>query len=85
MRLSETSINQLVVAELGQFTINGAKFSFKGVAITLNLPDGARKSIWGEWRHMSNPKLLAERLLMLQHAIYEEYPEYSGIPSVWAR
>ncbi|PYD36609.1 hypothetical protein CT690_23995 [Serratia plymuthica] len=84
MKLSETSINQLVVTELGQFT-DGARFSSKGVAITLNLPDGARKRIWGEWRHMSNPKRLAERLLMLQHAIYEEYPEYSGIPSVWAR
>ncbi|MFJ3358422.1 hypothetical protein [Serratia liquefaciens] len=84
MRLSETAINQLVVTELGRFT-DGAKFSSEGVAITLSLPDGDRKRIWGEWRHMSDPKRLAERVLMLQHTIYEEYREYSGIPSVWAR
>jgi hypothetical protein len=84
MRLSETSINQMVVAQLGQFT-DGAKFSSEGVAITLNLPDGDKKKIWGEWWHMSDPKTLAERVLMLQHAIYEEYPEYPAIPSDWAR
>ncbi|MEN4051946.1 hypothetical protein P9A10_25330 [Serratia marcescens] len=84
MRLSEISINQLVITELGQFT-DGAKFSSEGVAIILNTPDGARRSIWGDWKHMSDPKRLADRLLMLQHAIYEEYTEYSSIPSGWAR
>ncbi|MCV5224793.1 hypothetical protein OFC57_38405, partial [Escherichia coli] len=46
------------------------------VLITLNLPDGQKTTIEGEWRHMSDANRLSERITMLQHAIYEQYEEY---------
>jgi hypothetical protein len=56
------------------------------MGITLNLPDGDKKTIWGEWRHMSKVGRLTDRVTMLQHAIYEQYPEYrNSIPQEWAR
>ncbi|WP_113411373.1 hypothetical protein [Escherichia coli] len=54
--------------------------------ITLNLPDGQKTTIEGEWRHMSDANRLSERITMLQHAIYEQYEEYrADIPVSWSR
>ncbi|WP_462182864.1 hypothetical protein [Klebsiella variicola] len=56
------------------------------VLITLNLPDGQKTTIEGEWRHMSDANRLSERITMLQHAIYEQYEEYrADIPVSWSR
>ncbi|HFS7843811.1 TPA: hypothetical protein ACH1RC_005471, partial [Klebsiella pneumoniae] len=35
------------------------------VLITLNLPDGQKTTIEGEWRHMSDANRLSERITML--------------------
>ena len=85
MKLEKNKVKQLVNAGLGVFT-DGAVFSGGKVDITLSLPDDDKTSIQGEWHHMSDSILLAERIQMLQHAIYEQYPEYiSNIPGSWAR
>ena len=85
MTREERQLHQLVKYRLGVFT-NGARFSDNQMGITLNLPDGDKKTIWGEWRHMSKVGRLTDRVTMLQHAIYEEYPEYRNrIPQEWAR
>ncbi|OZJ61401.1 hypothetical protein [Klebsiella pneumoniae] len=54
--------------------------------VPLNLPDGQKTTIEGEWRHMSDANRLSERITMLQHAIYEQYEEYrADIPVSWSR
>lgn len=85
MTHEENQLHQLVKSLLGVFT-NGARFSGSHMEITLNLPDGGKAAIQGEWRHMSKVGRLTDRVTMLQHAIYEEYPEYRDrIPQEWAR
>jgi len=85
MTREERQLHQLVKFRLGVFT-NGARFSDNQMGITLNLPDGDKKTIWGEWRHMSKVGRLTDRVIMLQHAIYEEFPEHhQNIPQHWAR
>lgn len=85
MKLEKNKVKHLVNGGLGVFT-DGAVFRGGKVYITLNLPDGDKTSIQGEWRHMSDSIRLTERIQMLQHAIYEQYLEYiSNIPGSWAR
>lgn len=85
MKLEKSKVKQLVNGGLGVFT-DGAVFRGGKVYITLNLPDGNKTSIQGEWLHMSDSIRLTERIKMLQHAIYEQYPEYNdNIPCSWAK
>ncbi|WP_447887225.1 hypothetical protein [Serratia fonticola] len=85
MKLEDDQINSDVRNGLGDFT-NGVLFRDSKVFITLNLPDGQKYSIEGEWRHMSDSIKLSERIKMLQHAIYERYSGYgANIPGNWAR
>ncbi|HHQ4761868.1 TPA: hypothetical protein ACSP8C_002243 [Aeromonas veronii] len=85
MKLEERDIDLLVRNELGALT-NGVTFNYSSVYISLNHPDGYKNSIEGEWRHMSDSETLMARIKMLQHAIYEQYPEYvCDLPRKWAR
>lgn len=85
MVLTENQIKQVVIDGLGVFT-NGVIFHNSGVDISLVLPDGTKVLMQGEWRHMSDTWRLAERVKMLQHSIYEEFPDYHYcIPRNWAR
>jgi hypothetical protein len=85
MKLAENQIMRLVSDSLGVFT-NGVHFRDSGIYISLNLPDGTKTSIQGEWSHMSDLYTLSERVIMLQHVIYEEFPDYHiCIPREWER
>ncbi|WP_159126405.1 hypothetical protein [Klebsiella pneumoniae] len=78
-------IANTVRSGLHSFT-DGVIFRDTKVLITLNLPDGQKTTIEGEWRHMSDANRLSERITMLQHAIYEQYEEYrADIPVSWSR
>lgn len=83
MRLREKEIDRLVRNSLGDST-NGAIFRSSGIAISLNLPDKTQLTIEGKWCHMTDKNRLAERIEMLQHLIYEQYPDYP-LPDSWAR
>lgn len=85
MTNDEMKLHKFVKSCLGVFT-NGVRFSDNHMGITLNLPDGSYKVIWGELRHMYNVRRLKERVTMLQHTIHEQFPEYRHrIPQNWAR
>ena len=75
MKLEYIQINNTVRSGLNPFT-DGVIIRDTKVLITLNLPDGQKPTIEGEWRHMSDANRLSERITMLQHAIYEQYEEY---------
>lgn len=85
MKLETIQIDNTVRRGLNSFTDGGIIRDTK-VLITLNLPDGQKTTIEGEWRHMSDANRLSERITMLQHAIYEQYEEYrADIPVSWSR
>ena len=85
MKLEYIQINNTVRSGLNPFT-DGVSIRDTKVLITLNLPDGWKPTIEGEWRHMSDADTLSDRIKMLQHAIYERYQGYSAdIPASWAR
>ncbi|MGS3270478.1 hypothetical protein ACB377_32305 [Klebsiella michiganensis] len=85
MKLETIQIDNTVRSGLNSFT-DGVIIRDTKVLITLNLPDGQKTTIEGEWRHMSDANRLSERITMLQHAIYEQYEEYrADIPASWAR
>ncbi|ABR80600.1 hypothetical protein KPN_pKPN5p08220 (plasmid) [Klebsiella pneumoniae subsp. pneumoniae MGH 78578] len=85
MKLETIHIDNTVRSGLNSFT-DGVIFRDTKVLITLNLPDGQKTTIEGEWRHMSDANRLSERITMLQHAIYEQYEEYrADIPVSWSR
>ena len=85
MKLETIQIDNTVRSGLNSFT-GGVIIRDTKVLITLNLPDGQKTTIEGEWRHMSDANRLSERITMLQHAIYEQYEEYrADIPVSWSR
>lgn len=85
MKLETIHIDNTVRSGLNSFT-DGVIIRDTKVLITLNLPDGQKTTIEGEWRHMSDANRLSERITMLQHAIYEQYEEYrADIPVSWTR
>ena len=85
MKLETIQIDNTVRSGLNSFT-DGVIIRDTKVLITLNLPDGWKPTIEGEWRHMSDADTLSDRIKMLQHAIYERYQGYSAdIPASWAR
>ena len=85
MKLQDIQIDNTVRSGLNSFT-GGVIIRYTKVLITLNLPDGKKTTIEGEWRHMSDANRLSERITMLQHAIYEQYEEYrADIPVSWSR
>ena len=85
MKLEALQIDKTVRCGLTSFT-DGVIICDTKVLITLNLPDGWKPTIEGEWRHMSDANTLSARIKMLQHAIYERYKGYSAdIPASWAR
>ncbi|GJL43032.1 TPA: hypothetical protein ACY3K3_002548 [Enterobacter cloacae] len=85
MRLEAFQINNIVRDDLGIFT-DGVIIRDNHVLITLNLLDGQKTAIEGEWRHISDADRLLDRIEMLQYAIYEQYQEYRAIiPARWAR
>lgn len=69
MKLETIQIDNTVRSGLNSFT-DGVIIRDTKVLITLNLPDGQKTTIEGEWRHMSDANRLSERITMLQHAIY---------------
>ncbi|WP_196015209.1 hypothetical protein [Klebsiella variicola] len=85
MKLETIQIDNTVRSGLNSFT-DGVIIRDTKVLITLNLPDGQKTTIEGEWRHMSDANRLSERITMLQHAIYEQYEEYrADIAVSWSR
>ena len=85
LKLEPIHIDNTVRSGLNSFT-GGVIIRDTKVLITLNLPDGQKTTIEGEWRHMSDANRLSERITMLQHAIYEQYEEYrADIPVSWSR
>ena len=85
MKLETIQIDNTVRSGPNSFT-DGVIIRDTKVLITLNLPDGQKTTIEGEWRHMSDANRLSERITMLQHAIYEQYEEYrADIPVSWPR
>lgn len=85
MKLQDIQIDNNVRSGLNSFT-GGVIIRDTKVLITLNLPDGQKTTIEGEWRHMSDANRLSERITMLQHTIYEQYEEYrADIPVSWSR
>ena len=85
LKLQDIQIDNTVRGGLNSFT-DGVIIRDTKVLITLNLPDGQKTTIEGEWRHMSDANRLSERITMLQHAIYEQYEEYrADIPVSWSR
>lgn len=85
MKLETIQIDNTVRSGLNSFT-DGVIIRDTKVLITLNLPDGQKTTIEGEWRYMSDANRLSERITMLQHAIYELYEEYrADIPVSWSR
>ncbi|MCS5992133.1 hypothetical protein LNP02_28775 [Klebsiella variicola subsp. variicola] len=85
MKLESIQIDNSVRSGLKSFT-DGRIIRDTKVLLTLNLQDGQKTTIEGEWRHMSDVNRLPERITMLQHAIYEQYQEYrEEIPVCWAR
>ena len=85
MKLETIQIDNTVRSGLNSFT-GGVIIRDTKVLITLNLPDGQKTTIEGEWRRMSDANRLSERITMLQHAIYEQYEEYrADIPVSWSR
>lgn len=85
MKLEDIQIDNTIRSCLNSFT-DGVIISDTKVMIMLNLPDGWKPTIEGEWRHMSDADTLLNRIKMLQHAIYERYQGYrADIPASWAR
>ncbi|MDD9617258.1 hypothetical protein [Klebsiella quasipneumoniae] len=85
MKLKTIQIDDTVRSGLNSFT-DGVIIRDTKVLITLNLPDGQKTTIEGEWRHMLDANRLSERITMLQHAIYEQYQEYRAeMPVSWSR
>ena len=85
LKIQDIQIDNTVRGGLNSFT-DGVIIRDTKVLITLNLPDGQKTTIEGEWRHMSDANRLSERITMLQHAIYEQYEEYrADIPVSWSR
>lgn len=59
MKLETIHIDNTVRSGLNSFT-DGVIFRDTKVLITLNLPDGQKTTIEGEWRHMSDANRLSE-------------------------
>jgi hypothetical protein len=64
MKLQDIQIDTTVRSGLNSFT-GGVIIRDTKVLITLNLPDGQKTTIEGEWRHMSDANRLSERITML--------------------
>ncbi|MCG6523151.1 hypothetical protein K6U39_22915 [Vibrio parahaemolyticus] len=85
MKLETIQIDNTVRSGLNSFT-DGVIIRDTKVLITLNLPDGQKTTIEGEWRHMSDANRLSERITIPPPAIYEQYEEYrADIPVSWSR
>lgn len=59
MKLETIHIDNTVRSGLNSFT-DGVIFRDTKVLITLNLPDGQKTTIEGEWRHMSDANRLSD-------------------------